>query len=115
MDGRNHPSELEITWIGHSVGKWDGDTLVVDTIGMREEPWLNNDGYVHSLDLRIVERIQRLDHDTLLTEMTLHDPKAFTTPWKQNIFRRLRPGWELIENSLCGERYYKSGVYDTGE
>jgi hypothetical protein len=112
-DGREHPKPLEITWAGHSIGHWEGDTLVVDTVGMRDETWLDNDGHVHSDQLRITERIHRVDHDTLQTDMTLEDPKALAKPWTQHIFHKLRPDWDLREEVRCTENI-KRGVY-TGE
>jgi hypothetical protein len=112
-DGRQHPKPLELTWLGHSIGRWEGETLVVDTVGMREETWLDNDGHVHSNQLHMVERIHRVDYNTLQTEMTLEDPKALEKPWTQRIFHKLRPDWDLREEIRCTENI-KRGVY-TGE
>jgi len=109
-DGRPHPKPLEITWLGHSTGNWEGDTLVVDTVGMRDETWLDNDGHVHSDHLRMIERIQRVDHDTLRTDITLEDAKALEQPWHQTVFHKLRPNWDLMEDVRCTENI-KRGVY----
>jgi hypothetical protein len=104
-DGRKHPDkdELELLWMGHSIGSWEGDTLVVDTVGMRNESWMDGGGHVHSTDLRIVERYQRVDYDTLQIDITYHDPKTFTKPWQRRMFLRLRPDWELVEDVRCYE------------
>jgi hypothetical protein len=85
----------------------------VDTVGMRDETWLDNDGHVHSDQLHIVERIHRVDQNTLQTDMTLEDPKALEKPWTQHIFHKLRPDWDLREEIRCTENI-RRGVY-TGE
>ncbi len=77
---------------------------------MRDETWLDNDGHVHSYQLHIVERIHRVDHDTLQTDMTLEDPKALAKPWTQHIFHELRPDWDLREEIRCTENI-KRDVY----
>jgi hypothetical protein len=102
MDGRGHPpaEELERTFMGHSIGRWEGDTLVVDTIGLRNEPWLDGRGNVSSSQLRMVERYQRLDNDSLKIELTLIDPIAFKEPWVRSGYRRLR-NWDLAEDLRC--------------
>jgi hypothetical protein len=100
-DGRKHPDPVDPTWVGHSIGTWDGDTLVVDTVGIRSENWLDSQGHVASPALHIIERYKRVDNDTMQIDFTYDDPKAFKKPWTQHLFRRLRPTWELIENDRC--------------
>ena len=100
MDGRGHPPDLEHTWMGDSIGRWDGDTLIVDTVGLRNEPWLDGGGNVHSKQLRMEERYRRLDHNTMLVELTLTDPLAFTRPWTRRMYRALR-NWDLAEDVRC--------------
>jgi len=85
----------------------------VDTVGTRDETWLDNDGHVHSDQLHVMERIHRVDHDTLHTEMTLEDPKALAKPWTQHMFDKLRPDWDLREEVRCAENI-RRGVY-TGQ
>ena len=97
-DGRPHPQDLEPSWVGHSIGRWDGTTLVVDTVGLRPEPWLNSGGHVASAGLRVEERYRRVDSHTLEIMMTLHDSKAFVKPWTRRILRRLRPTWDVSES-----------------
>lgn len=85
MDGRPHP-DLDTytpTFFGHSVGHWDGDTLVIDTVGFNEKFWFTRKpmGMVHTESLHLVERISRRDYDTLRYEVTVDDPAAYTRPW----------------------------------
>ena len=98
-----HPKNLKPTWMGHSVGRWDGDTLVIDTAGIREGTWLDGAGHVHSDALHIVERIRRIDQNTLQDDMTFDDPKAYTKPFTGQYFFRFRPKEEIGENSRCTE------------
>jgi hypothetical protein len=83
MDGRPHPQgdALNPTYLGHSVGRWDGDTLVVDVVGFNEATWLDYYGHPHTDLLHVVERIARPDKDTLRYEATIDDPGAYTTAW----------------------------------
>jgi hypothetical protein len=99
MDGRKHPGEddLEYTFMGHSVGRWEGNVLVVDTVGIREEALLF--GFPHSDQARIVERIQRVDPATLEIEFTITDAKALTQPVTRKITYGLKPDWLLMEYS----------------
>ena len=83
MDGRPHPEgdALNPTYFGHSVGHWEGDTLVVDTVGYNEKTWLDYTGHMHTEELRTLERITRPDRDTLHYEVTITDPGAYSAPW----------------------------------
>ena len=96
-DGREHPEDLSPTWMGHSIGKWEGDTLVVETTGFNDQSWLDQVGHPHSDALRLVERIRRVDQDTLQIDITIDDPKAYDRPWTGQVVFHLRPGWNLIE------------------
>ena len=96
-DRREHPQNLEPTWMGDSIGKWEGDTLVVDTVGLSAKSWLDQVGHPHSDALHVVERIRRTDHETLQDDITFDDPKAYTRPWAGQRVFRLRPGWHLME------------------
>jgi hypothetical protein len=82
-DGRGHPEDiLEYPeWMGHSIGHWEGDTLVVDTIGMREETWLDTAGFEHSAQLHLTERLQKLGPDRFRIDVTVEDPVFFTKPF----------------------------------
>ena len=101
-DGREHPKDLEPTYMGHAIGKYEGDTLVVDTIGFNDKTWLDPKGLPHSDALHIVERIRRPDHDTLAVEYTIDDPKAYTKPWTAQVIFKLHPDWQ-IQEYVCAE------------
>jgi len=79
-DGRTHPADLRPTYLGHSIGRWDGDTLVVDTVGFNEKQWIVGT-YPTTERLHMTERIQRPDVRTLSYEATIDDPGAYTKPW----------------------------------
>jgi hypothetical protein len=83
MDGRPHPTgnELNPTYFGHSVGHWEGDTLVVDTVGYNEKTWLDFGGHMHTNQLHTIEHITRPNRDTLHYETTIIDPGAYSEPW----------------------------------
>jgi len=97
MDGRAHPDDVIPTYMGHSIGKWDGDTLVVDTVGFNDKTWLDRDGHGHSDQLHVIERFRRVDHDNMQIDVTMEDSKALAKPWKTQLFFQLRPGWDLME------------------
>jgi hypothetical protein len=81
-DGRALPDDAELRWNGYSVGKWMDDyTLVVETIGMRDDTWVDNQGRPHSTDLKVEERFHRVDNDHLELTVTIDDPKMYTKPW----------------------------------
>jgi hypothetical protein len=103
-DGRQHPKDLPPTWMGDAIGKWDGDTLVVDTVGFNDKTWLDNDGHPHSEDLHVVERIRRVSHDTLTIDTTIDDPKAYTKPWGGHAIYELKPDWNLGE-MVCEDNF----------
>jgi hypothetical protein len=101
-DGRDHPKNLPATWMGHSIGRWDGDTLVVDTIGFNDQTRVDTQGHPHTEALHVVERFQRTDAKHMSYEVTITDPGAYTRPWKNTRTFTLRPDWELMEYS-CEE------------
>ena len=75
---RDHPKDPENSWMGDSVGKYEGDTLVIDTVGFNDKTWLDQTGHPHSDALHLIERIRRPAHDTLEIKVTIDDPKAYT-------------------------------------
>ena len=81
LDGRGHPEDPNPNWMGHSIGHWEGETLVVDTVGFNDESWLNNLGYPHTEMLHITERLHRADLGHLDIEFTIEDPGAYSKPW----------------------------------
>jgi hypothetical protein len=103
-DGREHPKDYGHTWMGHSTGKWEGDTLVIDTVGLNEYTWLDHAGHVHSDALHLVERLQRVNPDSLVLTITFDDPKAFTEPWTARKRFKLMPNWNLEEDTICEDK-----------
>jgi hypothetical protein len=104
MDGRPLPDseELNPTYFGYSVGHWEGDTLVIETVGFNEKTWLNFGGYMHTDELHTIERISRPDYDTLHYEATITDPGAYSAPWTIAWDVRWSEGQELAEY-ICQE------------
>jgi hypothetical protein len=97
-----HPRELAPSYLGHSTGKWEGDTLVVDTVGFNERFWLDRFGLPHTDRLHVTERFTRLDSGTLKYEVTIDDPGAYTAPWTSGLLLRWNPSQELFEY-VCQE------------
>ena len=97
MDGRKHPEQLEPTYYGHSVGRWEGDTLVVDSVGFNEKHWIDAMGLVHTDQYHQLERFTRLDSNTLKYEVTVDDPGAYTATWTAGFHLRWNQGAELFE------------------
>lgn len=97
-DGRKLPSDPEPSYMGYSVGRWEGDTFIVDSNGFNDLTWLDFDGSPHSTELRVTERYRRVDHTTLEVAVTLEDPKAYTRPWVNKPVTFLLKNWELMEH-----------------
>jgi hypothetical protein len=102
-DGRDHPKDVEPTWMGDSVGKWDGDTFVVDSIGFNDRAWLDFYGHPRSEQLHLVERYRRVDHDTLQLNFTVEDPMAYTKTWASDtkIYKLLPKKEAVMEELFC--------------
>lgn len=98
-DGRPLPSadEIDPNYFGYSVGHWEGDTLVVDTVGFNERFWLHRDGFPHTESLHLIERLSRPRHGLLRYEITIDDPGAYTGQWSTFWEKEWTPGEELIE------------------
>jgi len=104
---RAHDKNVETTWMGDSIGWWDGDTFVIDTIGLKE--WmldasfdLAGEGHWHSDAAHVVERLKFIDPTLVSYNVTIDDPKIFAAPWSQDFQMRLHPTWKLLEN-VCEE------------
>ena len=99
MDGRPLPKDPNPTWLGYSVGRWEGDTLVVTSTGFNDLGWLDVDGNPQTESLKLTERFHRKDFGHLELDTTFEDPKVFTRPWKiaMPIYRRIEPGAQLME------------------
>jgi hypothetical protein len=101
-DGRPFPADPQPSWMGSSVGHWDGDTFVVETLGFNDRGQLDAKGHVHSDALHVTERYHRRDFGHMEVQMTFDDPKVFTRPVAINIGFVLRPTTDLIEY-FCSE------------
>ena len=97
MDGRAHPEDITPTYMGNSIGKWDGDTLVVDTVGFNDKTWLDRDGHPHSDQLHVIERFHRVDRDNMTIDINIEDPKVLVKPWKTQLNFQLKPDWDIME------------------
>jgi hypothetical protein len=97
MDGREHPKNLDPSFFGHSTGRWDGETLVVESVGFNERFWLTREGIPHTEFLHLVERFTRTDYDTLKYEATIDDPGAYTKQWTGGWIIRWQPDQEMYE------------------
>jgi hypothetical protein len=106
-DGRQHPIDPQPTWLGYSIGKWEADTLVVETSGFNDRSWLDTFGAPHSDVLRLIERFRRRDIGHMEIEISIDDPKTYNKPlvFTQNV--RLLPNTELLENFCENERDVK--------
>jgi hypothetical protein len=97
-DGRALPKDPDPSWLGYSVGKWEGDTFVVDTIGFNDKLWVDVYGSPRSDQMHLTERYRRLNHDTLEMQITMDDPKAYTKVWvNPPKLHKLEPTWEIAE------------------
>src|SRR5436309_7944198 len=102
LDGRQLPKDPNPSWMGYSVGRWEGDTLVVETNGFTERAWLDYDGHPHTEALRMTERYRRRDFGHLAVEVTFDDPGAYTRTWTVSVPLELFPDTELLE-AVCKE------------
>jgi hypothetical protein len=102
MDGRAMPKDPNPTWMGYSVGRWDGDTLVVETAGFNDKGWLDNAGRPATDALHVTERLTRKNIGQLTLAITIDDAKAYTKPWMVNETFRLLADTDLLEY-VCNE------------
>jgi hypothetical protein len=91
MDGRSHPENPGPTYLGHSIGRWEGDTLVVETVGLNEKMWIDAEGSPTTDLLRLTERFTRIDFGTLRYDVTIDDPGAYTDVWRSGFFMSWEP------------------------
>ena len=113
MDGRKHPAELDPTWFGHSIGRYEMDTLVIDTVGFNDKVWLDGRGTPHTEQLHTVERWTRVDTGHLMTEALIDDPGAFSRPFTVRYESVLRPPTDDLMEYVCAENNqfgFASGV-----
>jgi hypothetical protein len=102
MDGRALPKNPNPSWMGYSIGHWDGDALVVESSGFVEDSWLDNNGHPGTESMRVTERFRRPDFGHLELQLTIDDPKAYKKPWTVNLQFTAMPESELIEY-VCSE------------
>ncbi len=115
MDGRGHPRGWKPTWNGHSIGSYDGDTLVVDTVGISDKTWIDGQGHPHTDALHVVERLRRVNHDTLEVVFTFNDPEAYEGSWSKKVVHALRlPGPQIWDQTAC-EELLKMGTHYAAE
>ena len=105
MDGRAHPSNASPSFFGHSIGSWDRDTLIIDTVGFNEQAWMDRWGVPHTDRLHTIERISRPDFNTLNYEITIDDPGAYTATWTSGYTKQWQAGTELFEY-ICQENNF---------
>jgi hypothetical protein len=101
-DGRRHPAERDPMWLGYSVGSWEGDSLVIDTVGFNDKGWLDVFGHPHSEALHVVERLRRHDFGHMEVQVAIDDPQTFTRPFAVKFNESLLPDTDILE-SFCTE------------
>jgi hypothetical protein len=121
MDGRKHPEDLIPTWTGHSIGRWEGDTLVIDAVGFNDKWWFDRRGTPHTEQLHVIERYMRLNYGQIRNNATLEDPGAFSRPVNLTFTARLlrpdpRTGVGDLLEFICNEdnQYGKAGNFQPG-
>jgi len=102
MDGRKLPADPNPTWLGYSVGRWEGDTLVVDSAGFNDRTWLDRAGHPHSEKLRVTERFRRIDFGHVQYQITFDDPETLTKPLTLSLPVSYRADTDMLEN-VCNE------------
>jgi hypothetical protein len=101
-DGRKLPADPSPTWLGYSVGHWEGDTFVVESRGFNARGWLDARGHSHSESLHLTERFHRINFGTMQLELIIDDPQTYTRPFSVRIKQHLMPDSDLLE-SFCAE------------
>lgn len=101
LDGRGHPVGAPATFMGHSIGRWDGDALVAETVQLNELTWLDGVGHPHTSALRIEERFRRIAPDRLEISFLFEDPGAYTEPWRGKKEFELHNDWTMVEYGIC--------------
>jgi hypothetical protein len=110
LDGGPHPKDPDPTWMGDSVGHWEGDTLVVDSVGFNDKTEIN--GYRHTAALHIVERFRRPDYNTLQYDATMEDPNVFVKPWTVSRVFQLRTDMTKADEFVCENNRDYNKLFD---
>jgi hypothetical protein len=107
MDGRPHPKDFVPDYYGHNVGHWEGDTLVIDSVGYNEKFWIDRGQHPHTEKMHMIEKLTRTDANTIRYEVTIDDPGAYTAPWTGQFSLRYVPTDELFEY-VCQDNNFAS-------
>jgi hypothetical protein len=109
MDGRKMPTDVDVdpSWLGYSIGRWDGNDLIVETGLFNDKTWADIYGHPHSDAMRVTERFHRTDARSLSLEVTVDDPKYYSKPWTMTAAYKLQPKWELQETFCIPEQQMK--------
>jgi hypothetical protein len=113
-DGRQHPADVTPTYMGDSIGHWEGDTFVIDSVGFNDKTWLDRVGHPHSEKLHVTERIKRTDATHMEIAFTIEDPVAYTHPFGSSLFFRLHPTWNIMEQ-VCEDNAAFLPFEETGK
>jgi hypothetical protein len=105
MDGRSHPDHLTPTNYGHSIGWWDSDTLVIDTVGFNEDFWFERRGLPHTESMHMMERLTRTSSNEMEYKVTIDDPAVYSKPYTGGFNLRFNPNQELFEY-MCQQANY---------
>jgi hypothetical protein len=111
-DGRSYPAEMQPTWFGYSLGKWEGDTFVVEATGFNDKSWLDDGGHPRTEAMKTTERFRRKDFGHLEIDFTFDDAKAYTKPWTVTVPFILLPDTDIIENVCENEKDVKHIFFD---
>ena len=106
MDGRTHPKDPNPDWLGDSIGRWEGDTLVVDVVGFNDRTWLDDAGHPHTERLHVIEKFTRTDASTMKYEVTIDDLGAYMKPWTSSSSLSFRLG-EKLQEDICLDKISK--------
>jgi len=115
MDGRGHPDHPAPTWMGHSIGRYEGDVLVVETVGLSEKAWIDGQGHPHTDAMRVTERFRRLNQKSLEVQTTFDDPKTYQKPWTKTVIHYLRPTDRQIWDQTECEEMLQLGTHYSAE
>jgi len=107
--GEELTDDVDVAWMGNSFGKWDGDTLVLDTIAIDDRN--SYAGFIHTDEMRITERLRRVDRNTLVNTRTFNDPKAYTRPWTDTVVYKLQPNARITPKQQCDQTFTKDFVF----
>jgi len=110
---RQHPADPDPTWWGDSIGRYEGDDLVIDTVGFNDKTWLDHVGRPHSDQLHLIERFHRIDHDHMQLDITIDDPKAYTKTWYgRKIFTRVDRDFVDHDCSMSENEHFRKRMIE---